>query len=472
LAVRPSRRIVGGVTTTLGSALRDTFRGELLEPHARGYDVARSLWNADVDRRPLLIARPTGAADVIEAVRFARETELPLSVRGGGHGVGGHALVDQGLTIDLSSLKGLRVDPRTRTVRADAGVVLGELDAACQPFGLAVPAGVVTHTGISGLTLGGGIGWLMRKHGATVDNLLSAEVVTADGRIVSAGPESDSELFWGLRGGGGNFGVVTSFEYRLQEVGPTVLAGPVGYALEHGVDVLRAFREIAAEAPDELTTIVTIRQVPALPAYPPETHGRPVVNVAACYAGDLERGAEVVRPLRELATPLYDLLHPRPFVELQQLLDSTVQWGWRYYWKSWELPSLADGAIAALVDAGFALPTPLSYAIVFQLGGAVARVPDDATAYPQRSAGFDVNINGVWLTPDERDAPVRWVRELFAALERFSPGRAYVNFMGDEGDDRVRDAYGPEKYARLVALKDRFDPENVFRSNQNIRPSR
>ena len=459
------------MSTTLANALAESFGGELLEPEQPGYDQARSLWNGDIDRRPRLIARPLDARDTVRAVAFARDAELPLSVRGGGHGVGGHAIVDDGLMIDLSLTKAITVEPEKRVVRAEAGVVLGELDAATQAHGLAVPAGIVTHTGISGLTLGGGIGWLMRKHGATVDNLLSADVVTADGRLVQASSDDEPDLFWGLRGGGGNFGVVTSFEYRLHEVGPLVLAGPVGYALEDGAGVLRAYREAVADAPDELTTILTLRLVPPLPAYPEDLHGRPVVNIVACYVGDLEDGARVVQPLRELGTPLYDMLTPRPFVELQRLFDSTVQWGWRYYWKSWELPELADGAIDTLLDACSDLPTRSSYVILFQLGGEIARVPEAVTAYPQRDAAFNVNVNGVWEADEDRERAVDWARRLFEALAPFAPGRAYVNFMGDEGQDRVRAAYGPEKYARLVAVKDRYDPDNVFRSTQNIRPT-
>jgi FAD/FMN-containing dehydrogenase len=460
------------VAPVLESKLGENFFGELVTPSDPGYDQARSVWNADIDRHPRLIVRCARPTDVVIAVRLAREQGLPLSVRGGGHGVGGHAVVDDGLMIDLSPLKAIHVDPVARTVRASGGVVLGELDAVCQAFGLAVPAGIVTHTGIAGLTLGGGIGWLMRKHGATVDNLLSAEVVTAEGGVVTASAEEDPELFWGLRGGGGNFGIVTSFEYRTHEVGPTVLAGPVGYSLEEGGEVLGRYREAVADAPDELTTIVTLRLVPSLPAYPKEHHGRPVINVTACYAGELARGDDAVRPLRSLGAPLYDLLQPKPFVDLQRMFDPSVPWGWSYYWKSWEVPPLDDAVVELLVDAAGRLPTPQSYIIVFQLGGAIARVPGEATAYPQRDAAFNVNINGVWVSPESRENAVRWVRELYGALEPHARGRAYVNFMGDESDERVRAAYGPEKYARLVALKNRFDPDNVFRLTQNIRPSR
>jgi len=459
------------MATVLGTALDEAFAGELLAPGDPGYDTARSLWNGDIDRRPRLIARCTTVEDVVRAVGHAREVGLPLSVRGGGHGVGGHAVVDEGLMIDLSLMKEIHVDPATSTVRSQAGVVLGELDRASQAFGLAVPAGIVTHTGIAGLTLGGGIGWLMRKHGATVDNLLAAELVTAAGQIVRASADEEPELFWGLRGGGGNFGVVTSFEYRAHELGPIVLAGQIGYPLEEGRKVLQEYRDVVADAPDGLTTIVTVRTVPALPAYPEAHHGRPVVNIGACFAGDPARGEEIVRPLRELGMPLYDSLAPRRFLDFQGMFDPSVLWGWGYYWKSWEVPRLSNEVIDVLVDAASRLPTPQSYVILFQLGGALARVPEGATAYPQRDAAFNVNINGVWTMPGDREAAVEWVRAVYEALEPHAYDRAYVNFIGDEGQDRVRQAYGAEKYARLVALKDRFDPENVFRLNQNIQPS-
>ena len=445
--------------------------GEVFEPGDLGYDEARSLWNADIDRRPRWIVRCSGVRDVIRALGFARDEELQLSIRSGGHGVGGHALVDDGLTIDLSTLKGIRVDPARRTVRAQAGVLLGELDRECQAFGLATPVGVATTTGLAGLTLGGGIGWLMRKHGATVDNLLSVDLVTADGSFVTADSDTEPDLFWGLRGGGGNFGIATSFEYRLHEVGPIVLAGVVGYALEDAPEVLGAYADAVADAPDELTTIVTLRRVPRLPTYPEEHHGRTVVNIAACYAGDLEAGGRVVRPLRTLAAPLYDLLAPKPFADLQRMFDATVPRGWHYYWKTWEVPALGTDVVGELVDAAASLPTEQSYVIVFQLGGAIARVPEDATAYPQRDSGFNVNINGIRLPGESRDAPVAWVRELHAKLEPLAEGRAYVNFLGTESSGSVRDVYGAEKHTRLVALKDRWDPTNVFRSNQNILPS-
>jgi FAD/FMN-containing dehydrogenase len=403
---------------------------------------------------------------VAAALKLARARELPIAVRGGGHGVGGTAVCDDGLVIDLSPMKGIAVDPDAHTARAQGGVLWGELDAATQARGLATVGGIVTHTGIAGLTLGGGIGWLMRRHGATVDNLLGAEVVTVDGRVISA----DEELLWGLRGGGGNFGVVTEFEYRLHEVGPTVLAGPLYYALEDGPEVLRFYRDFVADAPDELTTIVNLRPAPPLPVLPPELHGRPVVAIASCWAGDPDAGERALAPLRAHGRPLIDLIAPRPYLQLQTMFDPAVPHGWHYYWKSWEVPPLTDGAIDTLVERAAAIASPRSYIIVFQLGGAMARPPHD-TAFRQRSEGHDVNINAVWL-PDDPDAErhIQWARETFAALEPHGAGRAYVNFMADEGSDRVRAAYGADTYARLVALKRQYDPDNLLRLNQNVVP--
>ena len=447
------------------------FAGDLVAPGDEGYDEARKVWNGAIDRRPALIARCRSADDVVAALRHARERDLVVAVRGGGHGVAGLAVCDDGLVIDLSPMRGIAVDPAARTARAQAGVLWGELDAATQEHGLATVGGIVTHTGIAGLTLGGGIGWLMRRYGATVDNLLGAEVVTADGEIVRASDDEHPELFWGLRGGGGNFGVATSFDYRLHAVGPTVLSGPIYYHLEDAPEVLRFYRDYIAEAPDELTTILNLRHAPPLAFLPAEVHGRPAVAVIVCYAGALERGEELLAPLRRFGSPIVDAIAPRPYVELQELFNASVPHGWHYYWKSWELPPLQDAAIDALVDQASRITNDRSYIIVFQLGGAVARGPD--TAFAQRDAAHDVNINAVWLADEpEPERHVEWARGCFAALEPLAGGRAYVNFLGDEGADRVRAAYGEEKYARLVARKRAFDPDNVFRLNQNIDPRR
>ena len=448
------------------------FGGELLHPGDAAYEEARRIWNGAIDRRPAVIARCRDAADVVSALQFARERELEVAVRGGGHGVAGHSVCDDGMVIDLSRMRGVHVDPLARVARVQAGALLGDLDSATQAFGLATPAGIVTHTGVAGLTLGGGIGWLSRKLGATVDHLRSARVVTADGDIVTASDDENPDLFWGLRGGGGNFGIVTEFEFGLHPIGPTVLAGPVYYALEEGVEVLRRYRDVVADAPDELMTILHLRQAPPLPFLPEALHGRPVVAVVACWSGDLKQGERAVEPLRELGTPLADLVKPRPFLELQALFDGAVPHGWHYYWKSVETPPFEDATIDVLVEHTERITSPRSFTIIFHLGGALERVPEDAMAYPQRDAAFDVNITTVWLDGDERaDEHVRWTREFHAALEPYTGGRVYVNFLGDEGQSRVRAAYGEAKYARLAALKSRWDPANVFHLNQNIEPS-
>ncbi len=451
--------------------LAESLKGDLLRPDDPGYDEARRIWNGAIDLRPACVARCAGVGDVVAAVRFARERDLEVAVRSGGHGVGGHALCDGGLVIDLSRMKGIGVDPQARTARAEAGVLWGELDRETQAFGLATVGGIITHTGIAGLTLGGGIGWLMRKHGATVDNLIAAELVTAEGEVVRASEEENRELFWGIRGGGGNFGVVTSFEYRLHPVGPTVLAGPIFWPLERAPEILRAYRDFAAAAPDELTTIFQLRVAPPLSFLPEEVHGKPVVMIGSCYAGALEDGIEAVRPLKELGDPIADLLEPRPYLELQSMFDAAVPHGWHYYWKSSELPELTDEAIDTLVERAAAQTSPRSYCIVFQLGGALGRVGEAETAFSQRDAAFDVNVNAVWTEDDpEPGRHIAWTREYFDAMQAHGRGGVYLNFLGDEGADRVREAYGEPTYERLVALKRAYDPTNLFRRNQNIRP--
>jgi len=446
--------------------------GHVIAPGDPDYDDARRIWNGAIDRRPALIARCAGEKDVVAALRHGREHGLPIAVRCGGHGVAGHAVCDDGLVIDLSPMRAVAVDPSARTARVQGGALLGDVDAATQPHGLAVPAGVVSHTGVGGLTLGGGIGWLTRKHGATVDNLRSARVVTADGRVVTASATEHPDLFWGLRGGGGNFGIVTEFGFAAQPLGPTVLAGPVYYDLDEAPAVLHRYREVVAEAPDGLMTLLNLRRAPAIPLLPEELHGRPTVAVVAFYAGDVVSAERVIRPLRQLGTPLVDLIEPRPFVQLQELFNASVPHGWHYHWRSVETAALSDGVVDALVDATARITSPRSYAIVFHLGGALARVPAHATAYAQREAGFNVNVNAVWLERDpDAESHIGWARGLHAALAPHTDGRVYVNFLDDEGGDRVRAAYGDVRYRRLADVKRRWDPDNVFRLNHNVPPA-
>jgi len=461
---------VSAVPLPAVDALGEQFAGRLIPPDDADYDDARAIWNGAIDRRPGLIARCANASDVRAAVRLALEHDLRTSVRGGGHGVAGLCVCDEGLVIDLSAMKGIRVDPDARTAHVEAGVTLGELDRAAQAFGLVVPAGIVTHTGVAGLTLGGGIGWLTRKHGLTVDNLVGAEVVTADGELVRVSEDERPDLLWGLRGGGGNFGVVTSFDFRAHPHGPNVVAGPVVFPLERTAEVMDAYRDWSSGAPDELTTIVNVRL--ATSSWVPEhLQGVPVCIVIPCWSGPIERGLEIVAPIRRL-DPVLDLCGPKPWLEHQSMFDGSVVPGWHYYWKSVELDDLSGDAMDAIAEATERITSPRSYAIAFQLGGAMARVGEMDTAFGRRTAGFDVNLNGVWLPEEHEQAAthVGWTRSLFDALEPMSRG-VYVNFLGEEGRDRVRSAYGPGTFDRLAELKARYDPTNLFRSNQNVPPA-
>jgi FAD/FMN-containing dehydrogenase len=465
------------VSDTLSSAsaaveaLKATVRGEVLYPADEGYDTARRIWNGMIDRRPVLIVRCAGVADVINAVNFARATNLLLSVRGGGHNIAGTAVCEGGLMIDLSPMTAVRVDPASRTVRVEPGVLLGQLDHETQQFGLVVPAGVVSHTGLAGLTLGGGFGWLSRKFGLSVDHLRSVDVVTADGRLITASAERNADLFWGIRGGGSNFGIVTSFEFQLERVGPTVLAGMAFFPMEEAHDVLRRYRDYANAAPDDVTTIVSLRIAPPMPFLPEHVHGRKVVGVGACYVGDPDSGEAVIAPLRRLGTLLADVIAPKPFIVHQQTFDPTVPHFNRYYWKSHDLPPLSDAAIDTMIRYAWRAPSPLSYTIMFQLGAAVGRIGEEETAYGGRDAAHAVNINSNWTDPGADAENIAWAREFFEAMQPFSTGGVYVNFLGNEGEDRVRAAYGGEKYERLVALKNKYDPTNLFRVNQNIKPT-
>ncbi len=456
---------------TTVEALRRSFSGEIIRPEDAGYDKARKIWNGDIDRRPALIVRCAGTADVKAAVRFARERDLPLSVRGGGHAVAGHAVCEGGLVIDLSTMTGVLVDAEARTARAQGGCLQHHLDRQTQALGLGVTGGIVSHTGIGGLTLGGGIGWLMRKLGLTVDNLRACDVVTADGEFLSASEHENPDLFWGLRGGGGNFGIVTSFEYTLQLVGPTVLAGLVLYPMDDATEVLHFFRDLVADAPDDLGIVATLRLAPALPLIPEHLHGKPVVVLVVCYAGAIEEGERLLRPLRAIGTPVLDVITAKPYCEHQQMLDSAFPHGRHYYWKSRQLPPLIDEVIDVIVEHGRKITSAFSSARIFTLGGAVARVDQGETAYPNRAAAHDINIVGAWEPNDpEPDRHRQWVRRFWSALAPYAGG-VYVNFMSDEPRAAVAAAYGTHTYARLAALKKKYDPTNLFRFNQNISPA-
>jgi FAD/FMN-containing dehydrogenase len=362
------------------------------------------------------------------------------------------------------------VDPIARTARAQPGLLWGEFDHETQRFGLATPGGIVTHTGIAGLTLGGGLGWLMRRHGLTCDNLLSADVVTADGELVRASPAENADLFWGLRGGGGNFGIVTSFEYRLHPVGPTVLAGVLLHPAARAAEFLRFYRDYIAGVPDELMTVVALRLAPPAPFLPPEVHGQPVLILVACYAGPVDEGERVLAPLRRFGQPLADAIAPTPYVAHQAILDAGVPHGLGYYWKSEYLPPLSDALIGALTDHAWRMPAPDCYTAIFHMGGAVRREDPDGSAFEDRHATHGMTMDGVWADPAAADSCIAWVREYWEAVRPHATGRIYVNFLGDEGQERVRMAYGAAKYERLRALKRTYDPTNFFRMNQNIGP--
>ena len=449
----------------------DGFRGRLITIHDAEYDTARAVWNGVIDRRPRLIARCIGTADVVAAVRFARDHDLEIAIRGGGHNVAGTAVCDDGIVIDLSAMRAVRVDPIDRRAWVQAGALWGDVDHETQAYGLATTGGIVSHTGVAGLTLGGGFGWLMRKHGLTVDNLLAVDVATADGELLRASEDEHADLFWALRGGGGNFGVVTSFEFRLHTVGPTVLAGPIIWDVSDAREVLRCYHDFIRDAPDELGTVVRFGTAPPLPVIPENLHWHPVVMVGTCYAGPIEDGEQVLRPLRAVRTPLLDLVGPAPYVGFQSALDSTVVHGWNYYWKSTHLPDLGDDLIDVIVEHAFSCSSQRSYAAMFHLKGKVSRVAEGDTAFGNRQASHAITLDAVWRPGEdfgERDTS--WARRFFAALGRFREG-VYVNFLGgDEDAGRVREAYGDGVYDRLVDVKTRYDPDNVFHHNQNIRP--
>nr|BFE70394.1 FAD-binding oxidoreductase [Actinoplanes digitatis] len=453
---------------TLGE-LAEALRGELIRPDDPGYDEARSIWNGAHDRRPALIVRCHGVADVLKAVEFARSEGLPLAVRGGAHSIPGFSTVDDGLVLDLSPMNGIRVDPARRTVTAQGGCLWRDVDAETQAFGLAVTGGLVSSTGIAGFTLGGGVGWLVRRCGLTCDNLVGADIVTADGRYLHVSEDEHPELLWALRGGGGNFGVVTSFEFRLHEVGPTVFAGLVFYHGEHAEQVLRGYRTAVSGAPDELTTLVNMTTAPPAPFLPAEVHGKPIVAVVGLWSGRPEDGDAATRPFRELAPVVVDLFSPMPYTAMQTILDPLWPRGMWNYFRSAFFDDLDDATTGALIRSYANVPNPLTELHVHHLGGAMGRVPADATAFAARNHDFILNVVARSADADGFPAAREWAR---GATEVLGPDAAtYVNFTGEGGEDRVRAAYPKDTYERLAAIKDTYDPTNLFHLNQNIRPS-
>lgn len=449
--------------------LRATMSGGVLMAEDADYADARQIWNGMVDRKPGMILRCSTPGDVKAAVRFASEHDLLVTVRGGGHNIAGNAVADGAVMIDLSPMRAVEVDASAKRVRVEAGALLSDVDAATQAHGLALPLGINSTTGIAGLTLGGGFGWLSRKHGMTIDNLISAEVVTADGRSVTASEDENPDLFWGLRGGGGNFGIVTSFEFQLHEIGPEVLAGLIVHPFEDAERVLRAYRAFAEAAPDDLTVWVVLRKAPPLPFLPEEWHGREVLVLAAFHAGDVDHGEKLLEPLRSVGEPIADVIGPQRYADWQQAFDPLLTPGARNYWKSHDFAELSDDLLDTVLDQVGQLPTSECEVFIAQMGGAASRVPADATAYPHRNVNFIMNVHTRWRGPELDSGCIEWARGLFSATAPHATGGVYVNFMPDDEIDRVAAAYG-DNHARLVELKREWDPANRFRMNQNIRP--
>ena len=442
------------------SALAAAMRGPVLTAADAGYDAVRRVWNGMIDRRPAAIARCTGAADVMAALAFARDAGLPIAVRGGGHSFPGYSVCDGGIVIDLQLMKSIRVDPAARRARAEGGVLWSEYDRETQAFGLASTGGMISHTGIAGLTLGGGFGVLGRKFGLAIDHLISADVVTADGRLRTVSAEAEPDLFWAIRGGGGNFGIVTSFEYRLHELGP-LLAGLIAYPLTEARQVLRGFHEVMSSAPDELMATGVLMTT---------LEGHKAVAVVPCYVGDPAEGERVIAPLRRLGTVAMEKVGVMPYTVVQTLFDESAVPGRRFYLRSNYLETISDGLIDALAGCFASTPSPLNAVVIPSVGGAISRVAPDATAYYHRQAPYVMSLVNCWLEPSEDAANVEWVRNTWTSLTPHLPRRVYVNELQEEGADRVRDAYGPA-YARLAAIKRQYDPDNAFRLNQNIPPA-
>jgi FAD/FMN-containing dehydrogenase len=450
-------------------ALAGRLRGRVLDASDAAYEEARTIWNAMVDRRPALIVQCAGAADVINAVRFASDNKLLVSVRGGGHNIAGNAVCDGGLMIDLSPMKSVRVDIAAKRAWVEPGATLADVDKETQSFGLAVPTGINSTTGIAGLTLGGGFGWITRKFGLTIDNLVSADVVMANGELVRASQTQNSDLFWALRGGGGNFGIVTAFEFQLHELGPQVLSGLVVHPIADARAVLEQYRQALETAPDELTCWVVMRQAPPLPFLPQEWHGKEVLVLAMCWCGDLDAGEKATQRLRSIGKPIADVVGPHPFAGWQQAFDPLLTPGARNYWKSHDFIALSDPAIEVLLDAIGKLPGPECEVFIAHLGGAAGRVAASATAFPQRNSHFVMNVHARWREAAMDQACIGWARQLFEAAKPHSAGTAYINFMPEDETDRVEAAYG-DNYKRLAQIKQQYDPQNLFRMNQNVRP--
>lgn len=460
------------VTTALDTSAVETLEASLRGPLIRAgdplYDEARKVYNGMIDRRPALIARCADVADVISAVNFAREARLTVAVRGGGHNVVGFGTCDDGLVIDLSPMKGVRIDPAKRIAWAQGGCTWGDLDHATHAFGLAAPGGIISTTGIAGLTLGGGVGHLTRKCGLSCDNVLSVDVVTADGRFVTASADENADLYWAVRGGGGNFGVVTSFEFRLHEVS-TVFAGPVLYSLDMATEAMRFYRDYMADAPEDMNAFFAFLIVPPGPPFPEDLHNKTVCGAVCCYAGPMDKAEEVTKPLRQFGPPLLDGLGPMPFPALQSAFDALVPPGLQHYWKADFFAELSDEVIAGHIQYGPDIPTFNSAMHIYPTDGAASRVGKNETAFSYRDARYNTVIAAMYPDPADTPKNVAWVREYWEELHPHSAGGAYVNFLMDEGEDRIAASYR-DNYDRLVAIKTKYDPSNLFHMNQNIKP--
>jgi len=450
-------------------ALQGQLRGALIQPGDAGYDESRTLWNAMHDRKPGLVVRALGTGDIRAAVNFARENKLRIAVKGGGHQIAGLAVADGALLLDLGQMRAVHVDPDARTVQVDPGALLSDIDRETELYGLAMPLGINSTTGISGFTLGGGFGWTTRKFGLTIDNLLSAIVVTADGKILRTSETEHPDLFWAIRGGGGNFGVVASFEFRLHRLGPEILSGLIVHPMDDAPELMAKWRDICAKAPDELTVWTVLRKAPPLPFLPEEWHGREILVFGACYAGDMAEGEVAMKELRSLGNPIADVISPHPLHGWQAAFDPLLTPGARNYWKSHDFTSFSDEAIAVILDAARNLPDPQTEIALAHLGGAMTRVAPDAMAWPQRAAHFTMNVHTRWEDPAKDDHCIGWARGLFDDSAPYSAGTVYVNFIPGDEEGRVREAYG-DNLDRLRKVKATYDPENLFRVNHNIEP--
>lgn len=445
-------------------------RGEVLLPDDPSYDQVRRIWNAMVDRRPGMIVRCAGVADVMSSIRLARAHDLLVAVRGAGHNIAGNAVCDDGLMVDLSPLKSVRIDPQKRRAYVEPGAILGDFDHEAQALGLVTPLGINSTTGVAGLTLGGGFGWLSRKYGLTVDNLVSVDMVTVEGQLVRANATENAELFWALRGGGGNFGIVTLFEFQLHQLDSDILAGLIVFPAEQGQEVLSQYRDYVAGIPDEMNIWVVLRKAPPLPFLPEEVHGKEVVVLAIFHAGDHQLGQALIEPLRSFGQPYGEHIGAMPYNAWQQAFDPLLTPGSRNYWKSHNFTELSDDALTTVIEYAGKLPSEQTEMFIGLLGGQISRIDTDATAYRQRDAQFVLNVHARWEDPADDQRCIAWAREFFDATAPFASGGVYINFMTEEESDRIAAAYGPG-YQRLVEVKNRYDPGNLLRLNQNIKPT-